>query len=188
VSAGRWSTTLLSGYQSTNILLCPTDDPNATTLGAGQTAYPADAAPRSYMINGWNDYFQQNSSPSDFNTYVNTGTSPLALRELDVPYPSDTVAFGEKRSDSGQFYMDLYEGEGNDLTELELGRHSNVANGYQHTGNLATGGAANGEFSGGANHAFVDGSAHYIKYGLALGPINLWAVTDYGRTNDAVIF
>ena len=68
--------------------------------------------------------------------------------------------------------MDLDESYGNDLTELELGRHS---------GNHAA-------KSGGSNHAMVDGSARYIKYGYSRWPLNLWAVTDVGRTNYAVAF
>jgi prepilin-type N-terminal cleavage/methylation domain-containing protein len=189
VSSGRWTTTLRDSYKTLNILLCPDDsfNPQPSTIGTDPN-FPADMAPRSYMINGWNDYFQQNSSAADFSTYVNTGTSPLALRETDMPHPSETVAFGEKRTDSGQFYMDLYEGQGNDLTELELGRHSNIANSFVHTGNLADGTGAAGEGSGGSNHAFVDGSARFLKYGQGLGPINMWAVTDWGRTNDAVTF
>ena len=64
--------------------------------------------------------------------------------------------------------MDLYEGVGNDLTELELGRHSSMGPGTK---------------TGGSNHAFADGSARYLKYGTSLSPMNLWAVTDSSRTN-----
>jgi prepilin-type N-terminal cleavage/methylation domain-containing protein len=169
VNVNRWPSTLLDSYKTTNMLVCPTDGPNPQTLGNTSQGYPADAAPRSYMLNGWNDYFQQND-PTQFTAYM-SGSAPLTLNEGNVPYPSDTVALGEKRTDSGQFFMDLYEGEGNDLTELELGRHSST-----------------GGMSGGSNHAFVDGSAHFMKYGLGLGPVNKWAVTDWGRSNDVVTF
>ena len=182
VTLGRWPTTLRDGYKTLTILRCPSDDLNPQTLGTDTNNYPADAAPRSYMINGWNDYFAEELSASDFTLYM-SGTSPFAMKETDVLYPSETIAFGEKRTDSGQYYMDLAEGQGNDLTELELGRHSNGAGGSQHTGIGAT-----GVNSGGANHAFVDGSARFLKYGLGLGPINKWAVTDSGRTNDVVMF
>jgi prepilin-type N-terminal cleavage/methylation domain-containing protein len=191
VTTDRWTSTLSDSYKTAQILLCP-DDPFLpaqslpATIGADPVHYPFDADARSYMINGWNDYFQT-SDPQTFKTYM-AGNSPLALKESNVPYPSETVAFGEKRSDSGQFYMDLDEDEGNDLTELELGRHSSGAGGSIHTGNLANGDAAAGAGSGGANHAMVDGSARYIKYGQALNPVNLWAVTDLGRTNDVVTY
>jgi prepilin-type N-terminal cleavage/methylation domain-containing protein len=192
VTVGRWTTTLSDAYKTPQILLCP-DDPVQPTLGLPATEgtndpvhYPFDADPRSYMINGWNDYFLT-SDPQAFSAYM-AGNSPLALKESNVPYPSETVAFGEKRSDSGQYYMDLNEAEGNDLTELELGRHSSGAGGSIHTGDLANGSAAIGVGSGGSNHAMVDGSARYIKYGQALNPVNLWAVTDFGRTNDVVTY
>jgi len=187
-TAVRWTTTLLDGYKTTNVLVCPSDsfNPKPASLGSNPS-YPADMAARSYMINGWNDYFQQNDSTA-FTAYMN-GTSTLQLKDSDVPYPSDTVALGEKRTDSGQFYMDLDEGQGNDLTELELGRHSSGSGGSIHTGNdLVTGAAESGILSGGSNHAFVDGSARFLKYGTSLGPINKWAVTDWGRTNDVVMF
>jgi prepilin-type N-terminal cleavage/methylation domain-containing protein len=186
IGTDRWPSTLLDGYKNTNVLVCPSDGLNPLTIGTLAQGYPADATARSYIINGWNDYFQQTDS-ADFGTYM-AGTSTLALRQTDVPYPSDTVALGEKRTDSGQFFMDLYEGEGNDLTELELGRHSSATGGFIHTGVNSSGVAEGGAQSGGSNHAFVDGSASYLKYGLSLGPVNKWAVTDWGRTNDIVTF
>ncbi len=180
VSVGRWTTSLLDGYKTVNMLVCPSDGPGTpATIGTDKVNYPADASPRSYMINGWNDYFQQSLSGTDFGTYMG-GNSPFCLKDTDVTYPSDTIALGEKRTDSGQFYMDLYEDEmGNDNTELELGRHSKTGLG----GVTQNGGAP----SGGSNHAFVDGSARYLKYGTSLAPINMWAVTDSGRTNLMVI-
>jgi prepilin-type N-terminal cleavage/methylation domain-containing protein len=185
VTAGRWPYSLQNSYQTVQVLRCPTDGPGVpmtTTSGYDTNKYSADAAPRSYMINGWNDFFQQSLTESDFTTYMN-GNSPFALRSISIQYPSETIAFGEKRSDSSQYYMDLYEGYGNDLTELELGRHSSSNNGSQHTGI-----GASGILSGGSNHAFADGSARYLKYGASLNPINLWGVTDAARTNETVSF
>lgn len=180
----RWPAALQPSFANTNILRCPTDGMNPLTLGTNPL-YQADCAPRSYMINGWNDWFEQNDT-NDFTAYMN-GTSAASMREIDVLYPSQTVAFGEKRTDSGQFYMDLEEGSvGNDLTELELGRHSNNGGGTVHTG--IAGSNAPGYGAGGSNHAFVDGSAEFIKYGQALGPVNEWAVTDWGRITYAQFF
>src|SRR5579885_664970 len=62
VSLGRWPSSLQDAYRTLNILRCPSDgiNPPPASLGnPADTAHPADAAPRSYMINGWNDYFQQ---------------------------------------------------------------------------------------------------------------------------------
>jgi prepilin-type processing-associated H-X9-DG protein len=71
--------------------------------------------------------------------------------------------------------MDLLEpsrgGRGNDVTEVERGRHS--------TARLQ-------ENSGGSNYAMADGSARFIKFRGLLYPLNLWGVTDYYRTNYAL--
>jgi prepilin-type N-terminal cleavage/methylation domain-containing protein len=189
VSVDRWPATLQVTYQNTNLLVCPSDSKNPlpSTQLNDAAAYPADASPRSYMINGWNDFFEEEMSAADFTAYMN-GTSTFAMKDSDIPYPSQTVALGEKRTDSDQFFMDLYEGTGNDLTELELGRHANYSGGTEHTGVSNATNIITGVGTGGSVHAFVDGSASYLRYGSSLNPLNLWAVTDQARTNDAVTF
>jgi prepilin-type N-terminal cleavage/methylation domain-containing protein len=184
--SNRWTTAMLRDYQNTNLLRCPSDALNPETQTNGFLITPGDTAPRSYMINGWNDYLQQELSASDFTSYMYGTNSTIAMREMDVKYPSQTVAFGEKLTVSPQYYMDLDEGVGNDQTELELGRHSNGAGGPTHTSQ--TGLNATGVGSGGSNHAFADGSAEFLKYGMSVSPLNLWAVTDSGRTNFAWTF
>ena len=71
--------------------------------------------------------------------------------------------------------MDLFEpsrgGRGNDVTEIERGRHSS---------------APNDQKGGGSNYMMADGSGRFIKYRGLLYPLNLWAVTDYYRTNYAL--
>jgi prepilin-type processing-associated H-X9-DG protein len=80
----------------------------------------------------------------------------------------------EKKSDSDNYYMDLFEptrgGRGNDVTEIERSRHSS---------------GPKDQKSGGSNYMMADGSARFIKYRGLLYPLNLWAVTDYYRTNYA---
>ena len=71
------------------------------------------------------------------------------------------------------YYMDFYEGAGNDIERVEQGRHMN--NGI-------------GSHTGGSDFAMCDGSVSFIKYGGSLSPINLWAVTDAARTNYAVAY
>jgi prepilin-type N-terminal cleavage/methylation domain-containing protein len=177
-SIERWPQDLYATYRNVSMLVCPTDGPNPLTGGTDATDYPADCSARSYMVNGWNDYFYQSLSTSDFNNYMN-GNSAFSLRETDIIYPSATVAFGEKLTQSPQFFMDCMEGPaGNEVEELELGRHS---------GNGLGGGTQNGTLSGGSNHGYVDGSAQYLKYGTSLFPLNLWCVTDWGRTNFMVV-
>ncbi len=53
----RWPTLLRDSYRDLRILICPTDKPNPVTFGTDTNNFPADAAARSYIINGWNDYF-----------------------------------------------------------------------------------------------------------------------------------
>ena len=163
---GRWPTQLRPGYQDFRILKCPSDLPKPDTGETDTNRYPADATPRSYFINGWNDYFQATMGGGfSMNTITGRSLPESALRE-----PSDTVVFGEKKGapGHGHFYMDFLEGNGNDVEEIERGRHS--------------AGGKNTK-TGGANYAMADGSARFIKYRGALYPLNLWAVTDAFRTN-----
>jgi prepilin-type N-terminal cleavage/methylation domain-containing protein len=157
----RWPTLLLEYYRTTNMLLCPTD----VRRGPPQTDFtsptPADRANRSYMINGWNDAF----SDALF--------APRSMKESAVIYPSDTCMFGEKKNEptpSPHYFMDLNEGVGNDLDQVEQGCHG--VNRKQRN-------------AGGSDFAFVDGSARYQRYGTTVWPLNLWAVTDAGRLSFA---
>jgi len=157
----RWPGALRDGYKDLRLLVCPSDGPNPATVTPSPD--PADAAPRSYIINGWNDYFQQSMGSSwDFNKLVG-----MSMRNSDIPKPSDTILFGEKETSSQHFYMDFLESAaGNDFEELEHGRHM-----------------SNNHGGGGSDYAFADGSARYLKYGRSVSPINYWAIEDSWRTN-----
>jgi prepilin-type N-terminal cleavage/methylation domain-containing protein len=153
----RWPTQLLSYYQTTNILICPTDaqrGPPASQTDPAISPTLADRANRSYMINGWNDYFTE------------ALTTTNSMKETAVIYPSETLMFGEKKNQSPQYFLDLNEGVGNDLDQIEQGCHS-VAQKRRN--------------SGGSNFAAVDGSARYMRYGTTVWPENLWAVTVTNR-------
>src|SRR5262245_54531825 len=56
VNTNRWPTTLRDGYKDLKMLVCPSDaaDPASGTNKVNE----ADGSPRSYIINGWNDYFK----------------------------------------------------------------------------------------------------------------------------------
>jgi prepilin-type processing-associated H-X9-DG protein len=95
------------------------------------------------------------------------------MKEALVKYPSETIIFGEKKTDAMDYYMDFYEGDGNDVDRVEQSRH---------------GGAGPGSSSGGSDYAFADGSASYLKFPGSLSPVNLWAVTDAARTNYAAFY
>ena len=153
----RWPTLLVQYYQNTNMLICPTDAQRGPPLSQTDPAVSPtvpDRANRSYMINGWNDYFS------------NALTAACSMKETAVVYPTDTIMFGEKKNQSPHYFMDLKEGVGNDLDQIEQGCHG-VAQKAIH--------------SGGSAFAFVDGSARFMRYGAIVWPLNLWAVNDSNR-------
>ncbi|HOX56914.1 MAG TPA: type II secretion system protein [Candidatus Paceibacterota bacterium] len=157
----RWPTQLLEYYRTTNLLVCTTDALRGPPPTDRSSLMPADRADRSYLINGWNDYF---SDALD---------AARSMRETAVIHPSETLLFGEKKNLPGEnpprsthYFMDLSEGVGNDLDQVEQGCHSVTRK---------------GRYSGGSNFAYVDGSARYIRYGNTVWPLNLWAVNESNR-------
>jgi len=164
----RWPTKLQESYRDLRILRCASDGPATPTTGETRTnLLPADAAPRSYLINGWNDFFQATmGSEFTLGAIIEKSMVDSAIRE-----PSDTVVFGEKRNTSPHYFMDFLEGQGNDVTEVEQSRHSTSANNSK---------------AGGSNYAFADGSARFFRFGKTYVPINLWATQDDWRTNSTV--
>jgi prepilin-type N-terminal cleavage/methylation domain-containing protein/prepilin-type processing-associated H-X9-DG protein len=160
-NASRWPTLLLQYYQTTNMLLCSTD----RLRGPPQTDFASttipDRANRSYLINGWNDYF------------TDALDAVRSMKETAIVYPTDTCVFGEKKNEptpAMDFFMDLNEGVGNDMDKVEQGCH---------------GAARKARYSGGSNFAFVDSSVRYKKYGTTVWPMNLWAVNNAGRLTFA---
>jgi len=145
-----WVGRLFPYYLNVQILKCPKD-------GFLQR--------RSYIINGWNDYFKAKLSPEDYRKYTNW-SYPFGMKESDLPNPSETIAFGEKRTGSFHFHMDFDQGTGgNDVDEIEQARHK--------SGSAKT--------SGGSNFTFADSSVRLLRYGESVNPVNLWAVTEAWR-------
>ena len=175
--SNTWPSRFHDGYKDIRLLVCPNDVAKPATWGGTDPAHwPVDAAPRSYIINGWNDYMQDSLSTADMSAYMG-GTFPGGMKSANIPHPSETVVLGEKVSTSPHYYMDLLEAEpsgavGNDLFQLDRSRHG------------GPGGKNSG--AGGSNYSFADNSVRFIKYGAILGPLNLWAVTDIGRVKNAV--
>ena len=169
LSPGRWPHRLYGNFRNLQILRCPSDGLNPATQNVDTNRYPADGAPRSYLINAWIDYFQMTLTAADWQAYMQA-TYPRGLKQTLIPHPSETIAFGEKETTSSHYYMDFYEGNGNDVEEVEQSRHA---------------GTGPRTRSGGSNYAFADGSVRFLKFGRSLSPINLWAVTEAGRTNYA---
>lgn len=168
----RWPDKLYDNYgHNLKLLLCPSETTNAPETADDTTV--ADSAPRSYFINGWNDYFQNSSTDP---TGLNDGDK---MKQSAIVYSSDTLLFGEKTAGHIDFYMDLNEGEaGNDFDDIL----NQSAHGATPADRIA------GSGSGGANYAICDGSAQFIKFPRALEPLNLWAISDASRTNYAATY
>jgi prepilin-type N-terminal cleavage/methylation domain-containing protein len=166
----RWCEQLRSSYRDLRILRCSADLSALTiTNGVANTnIISGDTAPRSYFINGWNDYYQAKMGAAfSMNAIMNEAMPEGAVRE-----PSETIVFGEKAAKSAHYFMDLLEGQGNDVTEVEQNRHSNSARNPR---------------GGGSNEAFADGSARFMKFSQSFKPVNLWAVENSWRTNWAAL-
>ena len=165
-----WPTRLQPNYVDLKLLICPTDDPKAVP---GRDPEDPDYAPRSYMVNGWNDWFYKAldgaGNSSNWVAYMNH-QYPAGMPESAIPEPTDTIVFGEKINDYYHYHTDFFQGQGNDLDRIEYSRHS-----------------ATTKNSGGSNFAFADGGARYLKYGHALTPFNLWAVTPEWRNSVATL-
>jgi prepilin-type N-terminal cleavage/methylation domain-containing protein/prepilin-type processing-associated H-X9-DG protein len=163
-SQNRWPTQLQPGYQDVKVLLCPIDPTNRVRRAAATTTSPArpDSARRSFILNGWNDYFQEVLGLA-FGAIENR-----SIRESAILKPTETIVFGEKLTGSEHFYMDCFEGQGNDVDQIERARH--LSGGRQST-------------AGYSNYAFADGSSRLVKRGQLLYPLNLWMVTERWRTN-----
>lgn len=164
-----WMTRLRPNYEVLKLLICPSDPEPATSTNASIVTVDTDKAPRSYLFNGWNDYFQATLAPNQWNLYTNHQWQ-FGMPESAVREPSETIVFGEKVSNSKHIHMDFFQGLGDDLVQIDYGRHSN--------------GGRLGAKSGGSNFAFGDGSARYLPYGRAISPFNLWAVTDQWRNSQ----
>ncbi len=169
-STNRWPNMLLTYYKTTNVLVCPTDrinNPQSSPTNDGDV-YAADHAMRTYIINGFNDYFSNTLDAASFASYM-AGTWPDGMRASAVQYPSDTCIFGEKLPTSQQFYIDVDEidpqDNGNDVSELNQVLHIS-----------------------GSDYAFADSSARIVRQWGTTFPQNLWCVTSGARTNAHYLY
>ncbi len=172
-----WTLPLYPYYDTVALLKCPSDrrwrtkqawPPNVTQPASGLLPYDVDGSHRSYLMNGWNDYFKITLPPDAMKTFqaILDMTPPqfswsYSVKLGDIPQPSETVLFGEKKSASPQAYMDFLQGQagGDDINEVEHGRHGS------------------GGRSGKSNFAFLDGSVRSLGFGKSITPINLWSST-----------
>lgn len=141
-SRSNWVVVLQPNYVTTNILRCHVE---------------RDGVWRSYLLNGFNDWFKQNLTAIDYSLFE-LWQWPRGLKSSAIPDPSDTITFGEKKSDSSHVHMDFLQGGGNDIHEIDHWRHDQ-----------------------GANFAFADGSVRWLQGWGSLSPRNLWAITPEWR-------
>jgi prepilin-type N-terminal cleavage/methylation domain-containing protein len=134
----------------TNILRCASDR--------------STEVPRSYLFNGWNDWFESVLSPADF-TKFQAHAWPEGMKEGAIRDPSETLLFGDKLGTSHNYHMDLANLD--HIYQIEGSRHNAGPNGK----------------GGVSNFAFGDNSVRPLKDPRSYSPINLWAVTDKYRTN-----
>ncbi len=156
-----WPTSLRNYYLDLKVLTCPSDlNPVSNTSALSSD----DRAPRSYILNGWNDYFEELSPLPSISALEGKQLPETAIRNS-----AETVLFGEKTTNSIHFYMDFMEVDpatliANDFSEVDHDKHMKGQSG-----------------TGGSNFAFADGSARYLKHWGSITPINLWGVTDKWR-------
>ena len=163
----RWPTQLRPGYQTFSMLKCPKDIRKNPPRQNTDPKFAPDDARRSYIINGWNDYFKVVLNISDLAAVTGKSIPESAIRE-----PTLTIVFGEVLTNepaASNYYMDFL--EGNDRDVIWRNRHNG-------------GGIRNK--TGGSCYTFADGHAEYLKHRGVLYPLNLWAVTEMFRTNRAL--
>jgi prepilin-type processing-associated H-X9-DG protein len=146
-----WPYKLQPYYINWNVIACPSDRFSRST----NKSYGPN---RSYLINGFNDYFRKKLLPREYRVF-HQHRWPHGMKMSAIPKPSGTLLFGEKRTLSAHIHMDIDQGKrGNDFEEIEHVRHGK-----------------------GSNFAFADGSARLILKYKELYPENLWAVMDSDR-------
>ncbi len=114
----RWSNLMYPYYQDLKLIVCPSDGPEIRTATPAE-AYnlKPDYSPRSYVMNGWDDYYLDREEKMPIE---------VTIKESLVRYPSDTIAMGEKLTEEWDFYVDMVSID--DLRIIEQKRHFNGSN------------------------------------------------------------
>ena len=152
----RWCDRLLDYYSNVRLLRCPMDK-NPLTTSVNTNGWLAASSPRSYVMNGYNDYYESRGIPWQVFTGEGLYGTEASISELVLLDPSDTVIFGEKFEFITQFHMDLMHGDDG----FFIGRE--ILDEVKH--------------GSGANYVFADGSVRFLHWGQSFAPINLWAIT-----------
>lgn len=147
-----WPDRLLPYFVNSNLLHCPSD---------------AVGHQRSYIVNGFNDYFESALSAAEFASFK-THTLDKGMPESAIQQPSETIMFAEMLPEYTHRHMDL-------IVDGSTPEDSvRVVDQTRH-------GGANANAGGGSNFSFADGSVRYLRFGQSLSPVNLWATVDEWR-------
>ncbi len=156
----HWTNQLQGYYKAVTIVLCPSE-----SIGKPDSNSP----PRSYMINGFRDYFREAGYPAVPSFATPAGN--YAIQESAIRDPTKTILFGEKNEMSTAQYLELFKPAGGYIDDLEESRHPKHSN---------------RDRSGLSNYAFFDGHVEALKFGKSTCPVNLWAAMSKWR-NDAAL-
>jgi prepilin-type N-terminal cleavage/methylation domain-containing protein/prepilin-type processing-associated H-X9-DG protein len=149
-----WPQKLKPYFRDWLIITCPSD-----RIGVVGRLLADDSRPnRSFLINGFNDFFMDSLSEKEYQLHRRWQWSH-GMKESQIPRPSETITFGEKRTGSPHVHMDVDQGNrGNDFEEIEHARHGN-----------------------GSNFSFADCSVRRLTKNQELYPENLWCIIDTFR-------
>jgi prepilin-type N-terminal cleavage/methylation domain-containing protein len=167
----KWPSQLQSVLKNPRVLFCPVD---VLDLGSSPTNFtsPFDALQRSYIMNGFYDFFQPpRLSPAEY-SLLSKGQAWDLVNEAAINDPSATLLFGEK-NDTNVFYLDITAPNLGFLATLNESRH-----GVSDRSAFAS--------ASGANYGLGDGSVTFLKFGLDTSPLNMWGLTDFWRTNASI--
>ncbi len=151
----RWCDRIYPYFQDVRLLACPNDTEPLTYASIDPTEWPAAAANRTYLFNGFDDYYELTLKT---NVIEGVGVE-ISIPEGAIQEQSDTILLGEKEALKDHFYFDY-------PTDLDRG----ILDQSKH----ATGPSKVG--TGGSNYAFADGSARFVRFGQAFNPINMWVI------------
>jgi len=155
--AGRWCDRIYPYFQDLRLLVCPDDTDPKTYDNVDANEWPAAAAYRSYIMNGFDDYYKDT---------LKTNVEPaigvdLSIPEAAIQEQSDTILLGEKEASQYHFYLDYPD---------DMEKYKDILDQSKHATGLGKAG------TGGSNYAFADGSARFVRFGETFSPVNMWAL------------
>ena len=103
-----WISRLKPYYNEAKTITCPSDAQPPLPPEIDPNMVNPDDLPRSYLINGWNDYFQTRLNEEQFEAFKQyhwTNGMPLNFPTR----PDTTIAFAEKETESTEVHMDFFQ-------------------------------------------------------------------------------